>query len=134
MHHYLPKEHHESLHYIPEIVVPFNSRVWIQSNVPKELHADNGIDEEEHDHQHHDVGQSLDGLDEGEEQDANADAASEQLDQSGRAKQPKEAHVDHLGGVDDAANHGDEVERVPGVFEIRLHEESKWIKSIGYQI
>ena len=62
----------------------------------------------------------LDGLDEREEKNPNADASPEQLDESGCAEETEETHVDHLRGVDDGADHGDEVKRVPGVFEVGL--------------
>ena len=64
----------------------------------------------------------LDGLDEGEEQDSDADASPEKLDEPGCAEETEEADVDDLGGVDDAPDHRDEVKRVPGVFEVWLEE------------
>ena len=71
----------------------------------------------------------LDGLDEGEEEDPDADAPPEQLDESGRSEEPQEADVDQLGGVDDAAQHRDEVERVPGVLEVGLEQGATVNKS-----
>ncbi len=62
----------------------------------------------------------LDGLYKCEEKNSDADTSPQKFDESGRAKESKEADVDELGGVDDAAQHGDEVKRVPRVFEVRL--------------
>ena len=67
------------------------------------------------------VVQYLDRLDKGEEENPNADASSQQLDESGSSKQPQKAHVDQLGRVYDAPNNGDKVEGVPGIFEICLN-------------
>ena len=47
------------LHDIAKVVVPFDGRVGIQNDVSKQLHPDDGVDEEQHDHQHHDVRKSL---------------------------------------------------------------------------
>ena len=47
------EEHHESLANVPEVVVPLDGRVRVQRDVAKHLHADNGVNKEEHDHQHH---------------------------------------------------------------------------------
>ncbi len=58
-----------------------------------------------------------------EEKNSDADTSPQKFDEPGRAKESKEADVDELGGVDDAAQHGDEVERVPRVFEVRLERE-----------
>jgi hypothetical protein len=41
---------------------------------------------------------NLDGLDEGEEEDPDADAPPQELDESGRAEQAQEADVDQLEG------------------------------------
>ncbi len=65
----------------------------------------------------------LDGLHECEEKNSDTDTSPQKFDESGRSKESKEADVDELGGVDDAAQHGDEVERVPRVFEVRLEHE-----------
>ena len=64
----------------------------------------------------------LNGLDECEEEDPDGDAPPEQLDESGRAEEPEEADVDHLGRVDDRAHHRDEVEGVPRVWEVSLEK------------
>ena len=54
-----PEKHHESLSDVPEVVVSLDRGVWIERNVAKHLHAHDGVDEEQHHHQHHDVRQSL---------------------------------------------------------------------------
>ncbi len=64
----------------------------------------------------------LDGLDKGEEQDPDADAPPQQLDEPGGAEEPEDAHRHDLGGVDDAPHHRDEVERVPRVLEVGLQK------------
>ena len=118
----LPEEHHESLSHVAEVVVPLDGRFRVQGDVAEELHAHDGVDEEQHDHQHHDVGQGLDGLHEGEQQDLDAHAPPQQFDESRGPEKPEEAHVDDLSGVDDAAHHRDKVERVPSVLEVGLKE------------
>ena len=82
------EQHHESLEDGPEVVVAFNGSVGVQVDVAEELHPDDGVDEEQHDHQHHDVRQGLDGLNEGKEQDPDAHAPSEEFDQTSRSEQP----------------------------------------------
>lgn len=67
------EEHHEGLRYGAEVVVPLDGCVRVEVDVAEELHADDGVDEEEHDHEHHDVGQGLDGLDEREQEDPDTD-------------------------------------------------------------
>jgi hypothetical protein len=44
---------------VSKVVVPLDGRVRVQSDVAEQLHPDDGVDEEEHQHQHHDVGKSL---------------------------------------------------------------------------
>ena len=63
----------------------------------------------------------LEWLYEGVEKDPDADAAAEKLDESGGSEQLEEADLDELGDIHDAPDHGDEVERVPGVFEVVLN-------------
>lgn len=67
----------------------------------------------------------LDGLDECVEEDPDADGPAEQLDEPGGAEQPQEANVDDPGGVNDAADHRDEVKGVPRVFEVRLERRGE---------
>ena len=79
-----------------EIDVPIVLRVWIESNVAKNLHSDDGIDEKEHSDQKNDVGQSLEGLDEGPQKNSDGVALPQELDQPSCAKQPKETNVDEI--------------------------------------
>jgi hypothetical protein len=67
----------------------------------------------------------LNGLDESEEQDSDADASPQQLDEPRRAEQTEEADVDDLGCVNDAPDHSDEIECVPRVFEVRLQRRKR---------
>jgi hypothetical protein len=46
----LPKEHHEGLADMPEVVVPLDGRVGVERDVAKHLHADDRVDEEQHHH------------------------------------------------------------------------------------
>ena len=62
----------------------------------------------------------LERLDECVEEDSNADASPEQLDQPSGSEEFEEADGDHLRGVDDAADDRDEVESVPRIFEVVL--------------
>ena len=62
----------------------------------------------------------LERLDEGVEEDAHAPTPPEKLHEPGGPEELEEADRDHLGGVDDAADHRDEVEYVPPVVEIIL--------------
>ena len=63
----------------------------------------------------------LEWLYEGVEEDPDADAAAEKLDQPRCSEQLEETDLDELGDIHDAPNHGDEVKRVPGVFEVVLN-------------
>lgn len=72
-----PEQHHESLEDGPKVVVALDCSVGIQVDVAKQLHAHDGVDEEQHHHQHHDIGKGLDGLHKGEEQDTNTDASAQ---------------------------------------------------------
>ena len=42
-----------------EVVVSLDGGVGVERDVAEHLHADDGVDEEQHHHQHHDVRQSL---------------------------------------------------------------------------
>ena len=55
----LPKEHHESLSNVSEVVVPFDGRLGVERDVAEELHPHDRVDEEQHHHQHHHVWKSL---------------------------------------------------------------------------
>lgn len=54
------------------------------------LHADDGVDEEDHGDEQADVGQGLEGLDEGPEERPNAFSFTEQLNQPQHSEQTKE--------------------------------------------
>lgn len=60
------------------------------------LHADDGVDEEEHGDEQADVGQSLEGLDEGPQKDPDGVTLSQQLDQASCSEQLQEAHVERF--------------------------------------
>lgn len=60
------------------------------------LHADDGIDEEEHSNEQADVGQSLEGLNEGPQEDADGVTLPQQFDQTSRSKQLQETHVERV--------------------------------------
>ena len=60
------------------------------------LHPDDGVDEEEHADQEDDVGQRLERLHEGPQQDPDRLALTEQLDETGGAKQSQEPDVDEI--------------------------------------
>ena len=60
---------------------------------------------------------------EGVEQDSDADGAAQKLDETRGAEEAEEADLDDPRGVDDAPRHGDEVECVPRVFEVRLRHK-----------
>ena len=60
------------------------------------LHADDGVDEEEHADQQDDVGQRLERLHERPQQNPDRLALAEQLDEARGAKQPQETDVDEV--------------------------------------
>lgn len=64
--------------------------------LPTYLHANDGVDEEEHGDEQTDVGQRLEGLYEGPEEDANGVPLPKELDQSGRTKEPQKADGDKV--------------------------------------
>ena len=55
----VPEEQHEGLEDMSEVVVPLDGRVGDQREAAEELHPDDGVDEEQHPHQHADVRQGL---------------------------------------------------------------------------
>ena len=57
------------------------------------LHANDGVDEEEHCQEEADVGQRLERLHEGPQQDANRVALPQQFNEAGRAEKAKKADV-----------------------------------------
>ena len=44
---------------VSKVVVSLNGSCWIQNHTAKKLHSNNGIDEEQHGHQHADIWKSL---------------------------------------------------------------------------
>lgn len=59
-----------------------------------DLHANDGVDEEEHGDEQADIGQSLEGLDEGPQEDADGVALSQQFDETSCSEQLQETHVE----------------------------------------
>ncbi len=114
---------------MPEVVVRLDGAGGIEGERSEQLHADDGVDEEEHSHEHADVGQRLERLYERVQENPDADAPPKELNQSGSAEQLKEVDRDHPRGVHDRSDHCDEVERVPGIFEVVLQGGQKIITS-----
>ena len=54
-----PEEHEICLKYVSKVIVSINGSVWIIGNVSEHLHTNDGVDEEQHDHQHHNIRQGL---------------------------------------------------------------------------
>lgn len=59
-----------------------------------DLHANDGVDEEEHGDEQADIGQSLEGLDEGPQEDPDGVALSQQFDETSCSEQLQETHVE----------------------------------------
>ena len=57
--HISPEEKHERLEEVAEVVVALEGGARVQLDVAEELHADDGVDEEQHEHEQPDVRQSL---------------------------------------------------------------------------
>jgi hypothetical protein len=55
----IPEEEHERLEDMSEVVVALDGRVGDEGEAAEELHPDDGVDEEQHTHQHADVWQCL---------------------------------------------------------------------------
>ena len=62
----------------------------------------------------------LDRLHESVEENSDTDRATQELDEPRCTEESEEADLYNSCGVDDASGHGDEVECIPGIFEIRL--------------
>ena len=132
----IPEQHQVGLKNIPKIVVPVYGSSRIIGYVSKHLHPDDGVDKEEHHHQHHNVWKSLDvssllwalklfkayldWLNKGVEEYSNTDGPSEKLDKSSCSKQSQKANFDYTSSIDDTAGNRDKVEGVPSIFEIWL--------------
>lgn len=61
-----------------------------------DLHANDGVDEEEHSNEQADIRQSLEWLNKGPEEDADGVTLPKQFDQTSGTKQLQEAHVDRV--------------------------------------
>ncbi len=59
-----------------------------------DLHANDGVDEEEHGDEQADVRQSLEGLDEGPQENPNGVTLSQQFDQTSCSEQLQETHIE----------------------------------------
>ena len=57
--HFSPEEKHDRLEEVAEVVVALEGGARVQLDVAEELHADDGVDEEQHEHEQPDVRQSL---------------------------------------------------------------------------
>ncbi len=55
----VPEEEHEWLEDMSEVVVALDGCVGHKGQAAEELHTDDGVDEEQHAHQHADVWQGL---------------------------------------------------------------------------
>ena len=71
-------------------------RVVVDGDLAEHLHADDGVDEEEHDDEEGDVRQSLERLDERPQQRPDALAARQELHQTHHTEQPEKVDADHL--------------------------------------
>ena len=65
----------------------------------------------------------LDRLHESVEENSDTDRATQELDQPRCAEESEEADLYNPCGVNDTSGHGDEVECIPCIFEIRLQGE-----------
>ena len=54
-----PEQHYFCLKNISKVVVSVYFRFWVICNISKHLHSDNGVNKEEHQHQHHHIWKSL---------------------------------------------------------------------------
>ena len=54
-----PEKQHERLEDVSEVVVALDRSVGDEGQAAEQLHADDGVDEEQHPHQHANVRQSL---------------------------------------------------------------------------
>ena len=54
-----PEEEHEGLEEVSEVVVALEGGARVELDVAEELHADDGVDEEQHEHEQPDIRQGL---------------------------------------------------------------------------
>ena len=54
-----PEEEHEGLEEVAEVVVALEGGARVELDVAEQLHPDDGVDEEQHEHEQPDVRQSL---------------------------------------------------------------------------
>ena len=57
--HFSPEEEHDRLEEVAEVVVALEGGARVELDVAEELHADDGVDEEQHEHEQPDVRQGL---------------------------------------------------------------------------
>ena len=78
----------------------------------------------------------LDRLHESVEENSDTDRATQELDQPRCTEESEEADLYNSCGVNDTSGHGDEVECIPGIFEIRLQGggRGRLIEMFNYQV
>ena len=74
----------------------FGTKDQFSSFLEQDLHADDGVDEEQHGNEQDDVGQGLEGLDEGPEQDSDRVALSKQFHETCGTEQTEKTDVDEV--------------------------------------
>ena len=79
-----------------EVVVSRDVRAR-KGNLAKDVHANDGVDEEEHQYQQRNIWQRLQGLQEGPQERANAFTTRQQFDQTHGAEQAEEVDAESLG-------------------------------------
>lgn len=129
------KQHQNRLWKRLEIIISMYCRAGVERNLSEHLHANDGIDKEQHYNQQRYIGQCLERLDERPQQRSYAFASTQQLYQTHHAKQSKEIDRNDAGStfsttfvhihfrindVNEAAQHNDEIEHVPGVAKVIL--------------
>ena len=70
--------------------------VRIESNVSKDLHTNDGIDEEQHGNQQNDIRQGFEGLYKSPQQYSNGVTLSQKFDQSSSSKEPQKTDIDEI--------------------------------------
>ena len=95
---FIPEQDHDARAEGLEVDVPVVLGARDELEVAEDLHADDGVDKEEHGNEEDDVGKGLEGLDKSPEQDADGLALAEQFDETGGAEEAEEADVDEVLG------------------------------------
>jgi NAD-dependent oxidoreductase involved in siderophore biosynthesis len=83
------KENEDSLWKILKVIIAMYGRPVVNNNLAEHLHADDRVNEKEHNDEKGDVWQRLERLDEGPEQSSYTLAPAEQFHQPHHTKQPK---------------------------------------------